>query len=228
MTNRFIIAHFILFGLFGSFAASAGDLKLPPLKSGDIVFQESGNSQSGAIAIASRSPYTHTGLIEIDGAGKARVVEAAGPVKSTPLRQWIGQGVGGRVTIKRLKGLDGTSARQALAAAHTHDGKPYDSFFYKGRDAIYCSELVALAFADGPGITVGRQERIGDLSLGHEAVQAMIAARWRQHPACIAAKAETLEACLPKLLEEPLVTPGSIARDLKLETVFSNFEAGAE
>ena len=226
MTNRFSAALFILH--FGSFAASAGELKLPPLKSGDIIFQESGNSQSDAIAIASRSPYTHTGLIEIDGAGKARVVEATGPVKSTPLLQWIGQGVGGRVTVKRLKGLDEASARKALAAAHTHDGKPYDSFFYKGRDAIYCSELVHLAFADGAGIWIGKEERIRDLSLNSEAVQAMIAARWRQHPACIAAKAATLEACMPKLLEETLVTPGSVARDPKLETVFSNFESGAE
>ncbi len=226
MIPRFTLALGIVAS--ASLAAAAGDLKLPPLNTGDVVFQESGNTQSGAIALASRSRYTHTGLIEINSAGEAFVVEATGPVKSTPLQEWIAQGVGGRVTVKRLKGLDATAAKKALAAAHSHDGKPYDSFFYKGRDAIYCSELVHLAFADGAGISVGEEERIGDLSLGHDAVQAMIAARWRQHPACIAAKAPSLEACLPTLLAETLVTPGSVARDPKFETVFSNFEAGAE
>ena len=196
---------------------------LPPLKTGDIVFQTSGHAQSNAIGLASFSLYTHTALIEVDAKGHASAVEAVGPVKTTPLDQWITRGEGGRITVKRLKGLDETAARKALKAAHVYDGRPYDPFFYSGRDAIYCSELVHLAFQEGAGIAIGKEEKVKDLHIDNAAVRALIEARWRQHPMCINAKAATFKACYALILEQTLVTPASVARDPKLETVYSNF-----
>lgn len=209
-------------------AADAPQLKSRNLKTGDIVFQESGNSQSLAITLASGSLYTHTGLIEMSADGSANVVEATGPVRTTPLDKWIAHGTGRRVTVKRVKGLDAEAARKTLAAAHTHDGKPYDHFFNKGRDAIYCSELVHLAFKDGAGLTIGAEQRVKDLNIDNAAVQSLIEARWRQYPVCVTNKASSFEACYPMILDETLVTPASIARDPKLETVFTNFGPAAE
>ena len=202
-------------------SVSAKDL--PTLQTGDIVFQESGNSQSFAIALASGSLYTHTGLIEISADGRVNVVEATGPVRTTSLDKWIEHGTGGRITIKRVKGLEAYAARKALAAAHAHDGKPYDYFFYKGRDAIYCSELVHLAFKDGAGLTIGAEQRVKDLNIDNAAVRSLIEARWLQYPECVAKKAASFGACYPMILEETLVTPASVARDAKLETIFTNF-----
>ena len=196
---------------------------LPPLKTGDIVFQMSGNTQSNAIGLASLSLYTHTALIEVDGGGRAHVVEAVGPVKTTPLATWIARGTGGRITVKRIKGLDATAAGKALKAAHAYDGRPYDPFFYKDRDAIYCSELVHLAFKEGPGLDIGREQRVKDLHIDNAAVRALIKTRWRQHPMCLDAGATTFKACYAMILEQTLVTPASVARDPKLETVYSNF-----
>lgn len=202
--------------------------ELPPLKTGDIVFQESGNSQSLAIALASGSLYTHTGLIEISADGRASVVEATGPVRTTPLDKWIEHGTGGRITVKRVKGLGADAAKKALAAAHAHDGKPYDHFFYKGLDAIYCSELVHLAFKDGAGLSVGVEQRIKDLNIDNAAVRSLIEARWRAYPVCVAKKARDFATCYPMILDETLVTPASVARDPKLETVFTNFGGAAD
>lgn len=204
----------------------AGDL--PTLMTGDIVFQESGNAQSAAISLASRSLYTHTGLIEIGKNGRAYVVEATGPVRTTPLEEWMAHGTAGRITVKRLKGLDEARARKVLAAAHTYDGRPYDFYFHDGRETIYCSELVHLAFKDGAGLEVGSPERVKDLHIDNAAVRALIEARWQQHPVCRDGKAKSFDTCYPRILEQTLVTPARVARDTKLETVFSNFGLAAD
>ncbi len=209
-------------------ATSVNARDLPPLRTGDIVFQESGSSQSAAIMLASRSLYTHTGLIEIDGDGHVFVVEAVGPVKRTPLPDWIARGTGGRITVKRLQSLDEKAARAVLAAAHAYDGRPYDFYFYEGRDAIYCSELVNLAFQDGGGIKIGNQQKLRDLHIDNAAARALIESRWREHPLCRDGKADTFQNCYPRILEQTLVTPASVARDSRLETVFSNFGLAAD
>jgi len=201
---------------------------LPPLRSADIVFQESGSSQTMAIALASRSLYTHTGLIEIDATGKAHVVEAGGPVRSTPLAEWITNGTAGRITVKRLRGLSESEARKALAAAHAYDGRPYDFFFHDDAETIYCSELVRRAFAEGPGIMLGEVQRPRDLNIDNAAVRRLIEARWQSHPLCSTTGAASFEACYAIILDQALVTPASIARDARLETVFSNFSFAAD
>lgn len=201
---------------------------LPPLRTGDIVFQESGSSQTMAIALASRSLYTHTGIIEIDAAGEAHVVEAAGPVRSTPLSRWIETGTAGRLTVKRVRNLSEADARKALTAAHTYDGRPYDFFFHDDAETIYCSELVRRAFAEGADITLGEMQRPRDLAIDNAAVRSLIETRWQRHPLCLKKSAASFEACYAIILDQALVTPASIARDARLETVFSNFSIAGD
>lgn len=201
---------------------------LPPLRTGDIVFQSSGGAQSMAIGMATRSPYTHTALIEIDASGRVNAVEAAGQVRTTPLGKWIKYGNGGRITVKRVKGLGADAARKTLVAAHAYDGRPYDTFYYETRDAIYCSELVHLAFLEGPGLNIGTIQRVKELQIDNAPARALIESRWRDHPLCQSAKAKTFEACYALILEQTLVTPASVARDSKLETVYTNFGPAAD
>jgi hypothetical protein len=49
-----------------SFPLGAATANLPPLKTGDIVFQNSSGRAREAIMIASGRPYTHVGIVEID------------------------------------------------------------------------------------------------------------------------------------------------------------------
>jgi hypothetical protein len=197
--------------------------ELPQLESGDLVFQTSGSGQSLAILAASRSPYTHVGMIEKAPDGGVQVVEAIGPVTSTPLDEWIDRGNGKRVTIKRFKSINGEQKAKLLAAAHALDGLPYDIFFLNGEDAIYCSELVYLAFKQGLGLSVGKVEKVRDLSINNFASRGLIEKRWRKHPLCAKGGADTFESCFAKILEQELVTPASIAADPRFELVFSNY-----
>ena len=202
-------------------AVSAKDL--PPLKSGDIIFQTSHSSQSLAILLASHSAYSHMGIIEIDASGNAFVEEATGPVKSTPLDQWIKHGTGSRFTIKRMGDLHPEEAASVLKAAHVYDGLPYDIFFLPTKEAIYCSELVQLAFKEGAGIDIGKFEKVKSLNIDNFAARKLIQRRWRKDPLCQPAENETFETCFNKILEQDLITPVSISADAKLKTVYSNY-----
>jgi Permuted papain-like amidase enzyme, YaeF/YiiX, C92 family len=205
----------------GFTAVSAQDL--PPLRNGDIVFQSSGGSQGLAVLAASHSAYTHMGIVQVDAANNTFVVEAIGPVQTVPLRDWIKRGIGGRITIKRVQGLQTDAAAKIISAAHAYDGRPYDVFFLPGKNEIYCSELVSLAFKEGADITLGRTQKVKELAVDNFAVQKILEERWRKYPLCQPSKNFSFESCLAIILEQELVTPASIAADAKLATVFSNF-----
>jgi Permuted papain-like amidase enzyme, YaeF/YiiX, C92 family len=224
----------LFFGLFGSIAVlvvtilswlfftavSAADL--PPLKNGDIVFHTSRSSQSTAVSFASRSLYSHTGIVELDAKGNAFVEEAVGPVRLTSIEDWLQDGIGGRIMIKRLEGLQPQQAKDILSAAHKYDGLPYDIFFLPDKEHIYCSELVRLAFEEGANIKVGKIQTVRELDIDGFLAQKLIKSRWARHPLCQTA-GETFETCYPKILNQTLVTPASIAGDPRMKTIFSNY-----
>jgi hypothetical protein len=217
----FVASALIFYGWLSFTAVSAKDL--PPLQNGDLVFQTSQSSQSLAILAASHSAYTHMGIIQLDAEGHPFVVEATGPVKTGPLQDWIKKGVGGRIAIKRMKALPGESAAKILAAAHVYDGLPYDKFFLSAKNEIYCSELVSLAFKEGAEITLGRSQKVKDLAIDNFAVRNIMQKRWRAYPLCQPNESYNFESCFKIILEQELVTPASIAVDVKLEPVYSNF-----
>lgn len=227
-----IIALLALLPLAGlGLLAGTADAELPPLKTGDIVFQntnQSANPAQLAIMLASGTEYTHMGVVEIDAEGRAQVIEAVGPVRVIALDAWIKNGVDEKVTIKRVKDLSEEDAKAAVARARAYLGRPYDHFFYETRDQIYCSELVYAAFKEGPEIEVGTVERMGDLNIDTPAARTLIQQRWKAHPLCTSKGATTFEACHALIVEQTVITPASIARDPQMETVFSNFGWGAE
>ena len=69
---------------------------------GDIIFQTSLSSQSQAIQLATKSKYSHCGIVFIEG-DKVYVYEAVQPVKKTLLSEWIKRGKNQHYVVKRLK-----------------------------------------------------------------------------------------------------------------------------
>ncbi len=196
---------------------------LPPLKRGDVIFQNSRSAQSLAILLATDSPFTHVGIVDIDEGGNPVVLEAVKTTRATPLQDWVDQGEGGDVAIYRMEGLTEDQAQAVTKAARSHVGKGYDPYFYQTEDALYCSELVHIAFRDGIGITLGKVETLADLNLASSAVRKLIADRWPSHPACADGKADSADACLRLIRDEPLVTPQAVAEDARLKLIYSSF-----
>jgi hypothetical protein len=75
------------------------------LREADIILQASRSLQSRAIQLATRSRFSHMGLVHWEK-GRAFVYEAVGPVKQTPLAEWVARGEGGHFVALRLWDAD--------------------------------------------------------------------------------------------------------------------------
>jgi len=177
---------------------------------GDLVFQSMGSSSQGkAIELATRSPYSHMGMIFIKDR-KYYVLEAVGPVKYTPLEAWIRQGEGGRYVVRRLKNADTILTPEAVGRlkkeAGKYLGKPYDHYFGWSDKRIYCSELVWKIYRNALGIEIGKPMKLREFDLDHPLVKEKLKERYGDD--------------VP--LDEPAVSPGQMYRSEMLETVASH------
>lgn len=196
---------------------------LPPLKNGDLVFQTMYSPQALAIMMATHSVYTHVGFIKLDQNNDPIVVEAVGPVREISLAQWIDQGIAKRISIARVENLDEDSAQEILQAAQAYYGHPYDKHFLFDKERIYCSELVYYAFKEGPGINLGKIQRVKDLYINTTAVQNLIKQRWQTYAPCKDQNARDFESCYKIIMEQELVTPASIAHDPRVDFIYTNY-----
>lgn len=115
------------------------------LKDGDVIFQTNVEGQGLAIQLATKSTYTHVGIL-FKTDDQWMVYEAVEPVKKTPLQQFIAEGDSGHYVIKRMVQSDSLLTMDKKAAMKTYLNaqlnKPYDPYFNWDDKVLYCSELV--------------------------------------------------------------------------------------
>ena len=151
------------------------------IKNGDLIFQTSLSQQSLAIQLATKSKYSHCGLIFKDQ-DKFYVFEAVQPVKRTPLDNWIARGQDAKYVIKRLKNADEVLTPQTLQKLKVEgeklSGKNYDLTFEWSDEKIYCSELIWKTYKRATGIEIGKLEKISDFDLTNPAVKKKMRERY--------------------------------------------------
>ncbi len=154
------------------------------LKNGDIIFQTSISGQSRAIQIATKSQYSHCGIIFKDK-GQYYVYEAVQPVKVTPLDIWIARGKNGHYVVKRIKNAEKILTEGVIQKlkkeGQKYLGKNYDIYFNWSDDQIYCSELVWKIYKNATGIEIGKLEKLGDFDLSSKVVKDIIKKRYRKN-----------------------------------------------
>lgn len=174
---------------------------------GDILFQDLQSSQSEAIKLATGSEWTHCGIVFMKS-GHWVVYEAVGPVKETPLDEWINQGVESKYVAKRLtplgKYLTPAVLTRMQGIADRYLGKPYDPFFEWSNERMYCSELVWKVYYEGFGAELTPLRRLGSYDLGSEAVKEKLEDRFGK--------------TIPR--NEPVVAPSDIFDSPQLFVVF--------
>ena len=179
------------------------------IKNGDLIFQTSLSPQSKAIQLATKSKYSHCGLIYKDG-NNFYVFEAVQPVKRTPLDKWIARGQDGKYVIKRLKNADQvltpTTLTKMRQIGDQFKGKNYDLTFEWSDNKIYCSELIWKIYQRATGIEIGKLEKLSDFDLTNEAVKKIMKERYGDN--------------IPS--EEIVISPASIFDSELLTTVKSN------
>jgi hypothetical protein len=178
------------------------------IRNGDLIFQTSLSGQSRAIQLATKSRYSHCGIIYGEN-GKFYVFEAVQPVKSTPLDKWIARGRDGKFVIKRLRNADKVLTEEALLKMKDEgakfNGKRYDQTFEWSDDKIYCSELIWKIYKRATGIEVGRPEKLSDFDLTNEVVKRKMKERYGDH--------------IPK--DEIVISPAAIFNSNLLQTVIA-------
>jgi uncharacterized protein YycO len=179
------------------------------IKNGDLIFQTSLSGQSKAIQLATKSKYSHCGLIYKDG-NDFYVFEAVQPVERTPLDKWIARGQDGKYVIKRLKNADQVLTPTTLTimkqVGDQFNGKNYDLTFEWSDDKVYCSELVWKIYQRATGIEIGKLEKLSDFDLTNEAVKEIMNERYGDK--------------IPT--DEIVISPASIFDSELLTTVKSN------
>lgn len=182
-------------------------LKTPQFKDGDIIFQISLSAQSKVIEAATKSQWTHTGVIFYIK-GKPYVYEAINSVTFTPLDKWISRGKGKKYVVKRLKDRDRYLTELTLSVmkrkAKEYKDKKYDYYFDWSDSQMYCSELVWKLYYESLGIRLCTLQKLQDFDLSAKIVRQKIQARYGKH--------------IP--YNEPVVSPIAIFQSDLLTTVY--------
>ncbi|MCB9426075.1 MAG: YiiX family permuted papain-like enzyme [Flavobacteriales bacterium] len=205
-----IIINLLIFGTLYYFYSQSHTtekkIENNEIQNGNIIFQTSKSSQSKAIQLATKSKYSHMGII-YEKDGKYFVYEAIQPVQLTPLSKWIKRGEKEHYVIKRLKNADKIVTPSVLSKmkqiGQQFKGKPYDIYFEWSNDRIYCSELVWKIYKEATGIEIGALEALSDFDLSHKAVQAKMKERYGDN--------------IP--LNEKVISPAAMFNSDKLVTI---------
>ncbi len=176
------------------------------MQDGDIIFQTSLSSQSLPIQIATKSKYSHVGLIYKNGADFF-VYEAVQPIKLTPLEDWINRGEGEKYVVKRLINSEDILTPEGVLKMKNigkkYLGKDYDLKFEWTDDKIYCSELVWKIYHEAFNIELGNPQRLKEFDLSDKLVKAKLKERYGNN--------------IP--MEELVVTPDRIFKAENLTTI---------
>ena len=125
------------------------------LKEGDIVFQTSKSTQSKYIILATRSQWSHCGII-IEKPDGLYVLEAISSVSLTPYQQWVERGRGKRVSVKRY-------TEDPIKIKYSkYLGKQYDKAFKFDNNQWYCSELVYDIYKRQLGVELCKPRPVSD------------------------------------------------------------------
>jgi len=182
------------------------DLK-PKLQFGDLIFQTSKSNQSKAIQLATKSKYSHMGMIYLEN-DKMFVLEAVQPVKLTLLKDWISRGKKHHFVVKRLKDsktiLTDDIQKKMKMNAEQFLGKEYDIYFEWSDDRIYCSELVWKIYKESANIEIGELERLGNFDLSHKIVKQKLTERYGNN--------------IP--MDEKVISPASMFESEKLISIY--------
>jgi hypothetical protein len=166
------------------------------LKDGDILFIVSTSGQGKAIQLATKSKFTHVGIVFYEN-GKPMVYHAVQPVKVSTLDDFLGYSGDGKYEVKRLKDqslLSKESVSKMLAEAKKLLGTSYDIYFAWDDKELYCSEYVWKLYNKYLGLEVGKLRPMKDFDLSAPQVKEIMKKRYGSN--------------IP--LEEKMISPGDM------------------
>ncbi len=149
-------------------------------KNGDIIFIENPSGQGKAIQLATKSKFTHVGIIFIES-NKTMVYHAVEPVSVNNVEEFIEMSSDGKYEVKRLKQAELLTTeviKQMLKEAKSKLKIHYDLGFNWSDDELYCSEFVFKLYQHALGIEIGALRPLKEFDLSHPTVQSIMKKRY--------------------------------------------------
>ena len=174
-----------------------------PLKNGDIIFIVNPSGQGKAIQLATKSKYTHVGVIFIEN-GKEVVYHAVEPVTKSLLSDFVSMSANGKYEIRRLKDqslLTPEVITKMQTDARSKLGIHYDLGFSWDDKEMYCSEYVWKIYNKALSITIGDLKPLKEFDLSHPAVKEKLTQRYGKN--------------IP--MDENMISPGDMYNSVLLE-----------
>lgn len=179
-----LIIYFVI--SFNSFSQSVKKVKsnqeLFQFKEGDIVFQSGNSRQCIAVKLATHSTFSHCGIYFIGPDHKGYIYEAVQPVRKTPVKQWIQNGIEETYSVVRLKNatkvLNDSTLTLMKHEANKYINRDYDIYFGWGDDKIYCSEYVWKIYKNALNVEIGSLKSLKDFDLSSSEVQSIMHERY--------------------------------------------------
>ncbi len=150
------------------------------LKTGDIVFISNPSGQGKAIQLATKSKYTHVGIIFVEN-GTPYVYHAVEPVMKSTFNEFVNMSADGKCVVKRLKNhtsLNTATNEQMRKMAESLLGKHYDIYFDWKDNEWYCSEFVWKLFNRNYKLEIGKLRPLKDFDLTSKEVQSVMKKRY--------------------------------------------------
>jgi hypothetical protein len=168
---------FFLFLILLFYSCSSQNGKL---KDGDIIFIVNPSGQGKAIQLATKSKFTHVGIIFYEN-GKPMVYHAVQPVSVSSLEEFRDMSAEGKYEVRRLKDrtvLTKENVSSMLAKAKSQVGMNYDIFFAWDDEEMYCSEYVWKIFNKFTKLEIGKLRPLKDFDLSSPKVKEIMARRY--------------------------------------------------
>lgn len=173
--SRFVLLQFV----FTLSHLPAQDLS--GLHDGDLLFIVNNQGQGRAIQLATRSKFTHVGLVFFEN-GKPMVYHAVEPVMKSSLEEFIALSADGHYHMRRLKNQDLLSDSilgRMKSLAKQELGKHYDLAFNWNDEEMYCSEYVWKIYQRALGLEIGALKPLGSFDLSHPVVKQKLLERYK-------------------------------------------------
>ena len=167
------------------------------LKTGDVVFQDTGGEQGKAVEAATGSKFTHCGIV-FEKNDTLYVLEAVQPIQVVTLKDFRKRSkIFHARRLKDPKPLNNAAIAKGLAWGQKQIGKDYDNLFKWDNQNLYCSELVWKIYEKSTGQKLCETQSFKSYFLEKEEVTAIIEKRY--------GGADNLPA------DEPVVAPSDLA-----------------
>lgn len=151
-----------------------------PYKNGDLIFIENPSGQGKAIQLATKSKYTHVGIIFIEN-NRPMVYYAVEPVSVNTVEEFIAMSSDGKYSLKRLKDaalLTTDVTKSMLKEAKSKLNIHYDLGFNWSDDELYCSEFVWKLYNSHLHIEIGKLKALKEFDLSHPTVKSIMQKRY--------------------------------------------------